>query len=159
MGKEKPLEQETTNDPSFSSHAADWLNAFKKHFSIVFQDATSNLTDEPDDAELQKSAIEAITITLRESGMSEDQMLSFLGEAFEKVGARALQWTPELNQRRIDLIDQKIVGSISFEEKIELTRLTDSLRASVDNEEMFPTDGARALHAKLKAMEQKEDQN
>lgn len=158
MGKEKPLEQET-NSPLFSSHAADWLNAFKKHFSIAFQDATSNLPTGADDGELQKAAIAAMTNTLRDSGLSDEQMLVFLGEAFKNVRAKPIQWTPELNQRRIDLIDRDIAHSISFEEKVELAQLTNALRASVNTEENFPLQGARDLHAKLKAMEQKEDQN
>jgi len=159
MGKEKPLEQGTTKDPSFSSHAADWLNAFKKHFSIAFQDAASNLPSDVDDAELQKTAIAAMTNTLRDSGLSEDQMLVFLEEALRNVRSEAIEWTPKLNQRRIDLIDRDIAHSISFDEKVELAQLTNALRACVNTEENFPLEGARELHAKLKMMEQKEDRN
>lgn len=158
MGKEKPLEQRTTG-PLFSSHAADWLNAFKKHFSIAFHDATSDLPTDADDAELQKAAIAAMTNTLRDSGVSDEQMLVFLGDAFENVHSVAIEWTPELNQRRIDLIDRDIAHSISFDEKIELAQLTNALRDNVNTEENFPMQGARELHAKLKAMEQKEDQH
>lgn len=64
-----------------------------------------------------------------------------------------VEWTQDLNQRCIDLIDRKIAGNISYDEKIELANLTNALRASVDNEELFPLAGARSLHDKLKAME------
>ena len=158
MGKEKPLEQGATSDPSFSSHAADWLNAFKKHFSIAFQDAVSDLSSDAENLELQKAAIVAMTTTLRESGLSDDQLLVFLSEAFETVHVGAIEWTTELNQRRIELIDRDLANEISFDEKVELARLTNALRANVSTEEAFPMQGARELHAKLKAMEQKEDQ-
>lgn len=158
MGKEKPLEQGSPPTPSYSSDAADWLNAFKKHFSIAFQDATSSLPDQPDNEELQKAAIIAMTTTLRDSGLSDDQMLVFLSDAFEVVRAGTIEWTPELNQRRVELIDLDIANKISFDEKVELAKLTDALRSSVNNEKALPMAGARQLHAKLKAMEQKEDQ-
>lgn len=159
MGKEKPLEQGATGKPTHPSHAADWLNTFKKHFSIAFQDATSSLANEAGEEDLQRAAISAMTTTLRDSGLSDEQMLIFLGEAFERADSVPAEWTPEQNQRRIDLIDRGIEKSISFDEKIELARLTAALRASVSAEEIFPMEGAIALHAKLKAMEQKEDQN
>lgn len=158
MGKEKPLEQGSPANPSHPSDAADWLNAFKKHFSIAFQDVTSNLADQPANEELQKAAVIAMTTTLRDSGLSNDQMLVFLSEAFETVRAATTKWTPELNERRIELIDKEIANAISFDEKVELAKLTDALRTSVGTDEAFPMEGARELHAKLKAMEQKEDQ-
>ena len=159
MGKEKPLEQGSPATPSHSSDAADWLNAFKKHFSIAFQDATSSLDNKPANEELQKAAVIAMTTTLRDSGLSNDQMLVFLSEAFGTVRGDTNEWTPELNDRRIELIDKDIASVISFDEKVELAKLTDALRNSVYNEEAFPMKGARELHAKLKAMEQKEDQS
>lgn len=158
MGKEKPLEQGSPANPSHPSDAADWLNAFKKHFSIAFQDVASNLADQPANEELQKAAVIAMTTTLRDSGLSNDQMLVFLSEAFETVRAATTKWTPELNERRIELIDKEIANAISFDEKVELAKLTDALRTSVGTDEAFPMEGARELHAKLKAMEQKEDQ-
>ena len=159
MGKEKQLEQGSPKTHSHPSDAADWLNAFKKHFSIAFQDATSSLADQPANEELQKAAIVAMTATLRDSGLSDDQMLVFLSEAFATVPLNAIEWTPELNNRRIELIDRDIANRISFEERVELARLTDALRTSVNTEEAFPMKGARELHSKLKAMEQKEDQS
>lgn len=159
MGKEKPLEQGSPKTPSHPSDAADWLNAFKKHFSFAFQDATSGLADKPSSEELQKAAIAAMTTTLRDSGLSDDQMLIFLGEAMTTVPINAIEWTPDLNMRRIELIDRDLSKEISFEERIELARLTNALRASVNIEESFPLKGARELHAKLKTMDQKEDQS
>ena len=159
MGKKKPLEQGSPTSHSHSSDAADWLNAFKKHFSIAFQDATSSLANQPANEQLQKAAVIAMTTTLRDSGLSNNQMLVFLSEAFETVhAAGTTEWTPELNERRIELIDKDIANAISFDEKVELAKLTDALRTSVGTEEAFPLEGARELHAKLKAMEQKEDQ-
>lgn len=158
MGKEKPLEQSSPTKPSHPSDAADWLNAFKKHFSIAFQDATSSLADQPANEELQKAAIIAMVTTLRDSGLSNDQMLVFLSEAFGAVRVGTIEWTPELNERRIELIDRDLANEISFDEKVELARLTDALRTSINTEEVFPMKGARELHAKLKAMDQIKDQ-
>ena len=157
MGKEKPLEQGSPTTPSYPSDAADWLNTFKKHFSIAFQDATSGLANQTANEELQKAAVVAMMTTLRDSGLSDDQMLVFLSEAFETVPTTSIEWTPELNKRRIELIDRDLANEISFGERIELARLTNALRTSVHAEGAFPIKGARELYAKLKAMEQKED--
>lgn len=86
-------------------------------------------------------------------------MLVFIGEAFEKIRPSTIAWTPELNQRRIDLIDRDVVNSLSFDERVELAHLTNALRTTVNTEDNFPMAGARDLHAKLKALKQKEDQN
>ena len=158
MSKEKSPETESP-DQSIPVAAAEWLTVFKKHFSIAFKDdLESRSILSPQDADLQQAAIGAMISTLRDSGLSEDQMLCFLGEAFHKVQPKPAGWTTELAQRRIDLIDRRIEGSISFDEKVELASLTNALRSTVDNEASFPIEGAQALHAILKAMEEKEDQ-
>ena len=159
MSKEKPPETDSPN-PAIPTAAAEWLTVFKKHFSIAFKDELESLSNAtPQDTDLQQAAVGAMISTLRDSGLSEDQMLGFLGEAFNKVQSEPAEWTTEFAQRRIELIDLKIEGSISFDQKVELAGLTNILRSAVGNEETFPMEGARALHAKLKAMDEKEDQH
>ena len=68
-----------------------------------------------------------MTTTLRDSGLSNDQMLVFLSEAFGTVRGGTNEWTPELNDRRIELLDKDIASVISFDEKVELAMLTDAL--------------------------------
>lgn len=158
MEKEKPLEN-SEGESFFSSVAADWLNTFKKHFSIEFQDIVASLPDEPGELDFQKAAIAAMSATLRDSGLSEEHLLAFLGEALKREKSPSVKWTQELNQRRIDLIDRKIAGDISYDEKAELATLTNALRAKVSAETMHEVSGARELHAKLKAMDSKLDQS
>ena len=158
MEKEKPLEHSEA-ESFFSSDAADWLNTFKKHFSIAFQDIIASLPGEPDDLDFQKAAIAAMSATLRDSGLSEEHLLAFLGEALDSAKSPSVKGTQDLKQRRIDLIDRKIAGDISYDEKIELATLTNALRAKVSEETMNETSGARELHAKLKAMDSKLDRS
>ena len=114
MGKEKPLEQGATNDPSFSSHAADWLNAFKRHFSIAFQDAVSDLSSDPDDLELQKAAVFAMSTTLRESGHSKSRRfdLAVIAQRFGCLGEQdmTVYWWVRFPHNRVRRLHQKQAG-------------------------------------------------
>lgn len=158
MSKEKPPETDSPKS-AIPTAAAEWLTVFKKHFSIAFLDELeSRSIESPQNRDLQQAAVSALIATLRDSGISEDQMLGFFSEAFNKVPSKNTEWTTEMAKRRILLIDRKIEGTISFDEKVELAGLTNSMRSTVDNEETFPIEGAKALHAKLKAMDGKEDQ-
>ena len=110
MSKEKPPETDSPN-PAIPTAAAEWLTVFKKHFSIAFKDEVESLSKAtPQDSDLQQAAVGAMISTLRDSGLSEDNVLGFLGEAFRKVQSEPVEWTTELAQRRIDLVDRKIEG-------------------------------------------------
>jgi hypothetical protein len=54
-----------------------------------------------------------------------------------------------LNQRRFELIDKEIQGSLTPAEAIELAGLTRSMREHVDMEANLPMTGARTLHERL----------
>ena len=60
-----------------------------------------------------------------------------------------IDWTTELNQRRFELIDRQIQGTLTPEESIELAGLTQLMRDHVDAEAQFPIQGARELHRRL----------
>lgn len=99
MSKEKPPETDSPN-PAIPTAAAEWLTVFKKHFSIAFKDEVESLSKAtPQDSDLQQAAVGAMISTLRDSGLSEDNVLGFLGEAFRKVQSEPVEWTTELAQR------------------------------------------------------------
>ena len=60
-----------------------------------------------------------------------------------------VEWTPELSQRRFELIDRQIQGTIKPEESVELAGLTQMMRDNVDTEANLPIQGARDLHRRL----------
>lgn len=58
-------------------------------------------------------------------------------------------WNSEMNSRRCDLIDKKIGGTITDEERLELERLQRQAMAHFDNVAPPPIEGARELHEEL----------
>lgn len=148
---------ETEHTPELvSALAVDWFIQFKKHFSIAFQDECDLIPAHASDSDLQKAAMKAAIETLRDSGMPDEVLLDALGDILQEARAPAKEWTPALNQRRVELIDKDIQGEISFEEKIELSGLTRIMRQLVDTESNVPLKGAKALHKKLLEMERQE---
>ena len=59
------------------------------------------------------------------------------------------KWTPELNDRRCDLVDLEFAAGLSAEEEIELADLTDELERFIDHAAPFPLDEIRAEHKRL----------
>lgn len=59
------------------------------------------------------------------------------------------EWTPAMNRRRSELIDRKIDGSISPEERAELQDLQDQLGRYVDRVAPLPWEPLRKLHQEL----------
>ena len=58
-------------------------------------------------------------------------------------------WSDELNERRIDLIDKDIAGSITIEERAELAELQRKAVAYRDRVAPLPIEDARRLHQEL----------
>jgi hypothetical protein len=58
-------------------------------------------------------------------------------------------WDDVQNQRRCDLIDKEIDGTITDSEQIELLSLHARLRQHLDKVAPVPLEGARKLHAQL----------
>jgi len=58
-------------------------------------------------------------------------------------------WSDELNERRIELIDKDIQGNITTEERVELAELQRKAVAYRDRVAPLPIEGARRLHQQL----------
>ena len=58
-------------------------------------------------------------------------------------------WSSSRNDRRCDLIDKEIAGTITPEETIELIELQDQMRRFVDHVAPLPMAAVRQLHAEL----------
>ena len=147
----KPLDQSDVT-ASFPPSIADWIVQFKKHFAIAFHDECAALADEVEDIEMQQAVVAAMVSTLRDSGMEDEQFLRCIAQAFTFPDSNIGAWTSKLNDRRVKLIDKEIQNEISFAEKVELASLTNAMRSFTDSGTNLPLDGARALHAKLKAI-------
>jgi hypothetical protein len=65
-------------------------------------------------------------------------------------------WSPELNERRIELIDKDIQGTITTEERVELVDLQRKAVAYRDRVAPLPIEGARRLHQQLLARKQQQ---
>jgi hypothetical protein len=95
----------------------------------------------------------AVLATYLESGVESEEALELLGQAALEAGSADVEWTDELNQRRLALIDKDIQGTLTPAEKVELAGLTRIMRQRVDTEANLPLQGARDLHRKLLELE------
>lgn len=59
------------------------------------------------------------------------------------------EWSPEMRQRRSELIDKDIAGTITVTERLELVDLDRKGNAYYDRVAAPPMNGARILHQKL----------
>jgi hypothetical protein len=60
-----------------------------------------------------------------------------------------IDWTPELNHRRCDLIDKKFAAGLTSAEEQELATLTAGLRRFVERVAPLPMEHVRQLHQEL----------
>ena len=66
-------------------------------------------------------------------------------------------WSDELNERRIELIDKDIQGNITTEERVELAELQRKAVAYRDRVAPLPIEGARRLHQHLVEMKRQRE--
>lgn len=135
--------------------ANDWFRRFLKHLEIYMAETGQALRSDSDSAELRLAVMRAVKLTLRDSGVDEDEFVNLFGRiAIEEKGvANEAVWNTELNKRRFELIDGDIQGTLSRAEQIELAGLTHLMREHVDSEANLPFEGARKLHRYLAELE------
>ena len=136
---------------TLSEGANDWFREFLKHLEVYLAETGQGLPSNADNADLSLAAIRAVKLALLNSGLDYEQIVALFGRvALEHPGASQLsEWTAELNQRRFELIDGEIQGTLSREERLELASLTQLMRQHVDSEVNLPLEGAKKLHRYL----------
>jgi hypothetical protein len=129
----------------------DWFRQFLKILEVFMAETGQPLHPDSESADLRLAAMRAVTLTLRDSGADEDEIVNLFGRIAieEKVVANEPVWNAELNERRFELIDGDIQGTLSRAEQIELAGLTHIMREHVDSEVNLPFEGARKLHRHL----------
>lgn len=136
---------------TLSEGANDWFRQFLKHLEISMSEIGQRLPSDASTPDFSLVAMRAVKMTLRDSGLNDDQILGLFGHvAFEHAGpSETPEWTAELNKRRFELIDGDIQGTLSREERLELAGLTQMMREHVDSEINIPIKGAQKLHRYL----------
>jgi hypothetical protein len=131
--------------------AADWGRQFLKHLELAYLDAASNLPTKPAWADFRKAMLIGFSETLRDSGAGPEELLQLMTTAIDRSSPLGTieDWTNEKAARRSELIDQQIQQRLSYDEAIELARLTAVMRAHFEQEEFVPLEGARRLHRQL----------
>lgn len=135
--------------------ANDWFRQFLKHLEIYMAETGQALRSDSGTAEICLAALRAVKLTLRDSGVDEDEIVNLFGRiAIEENGlANAPVWNAARNKRRFELIDGDIQGTLSRAEQIELAGLTHLMREHVDSEVNLPFEGTRNLHRHLTELE------
>jgi GTP-binding protein EngB required for normal cell division len=72
-------------------------------------------------------------------------------------GCNELDWSDELNERRIELIDRDIQGNITKQQRVELAELQRKAVAYRDLVAPLPIEGARRLHQHLVAVKRRRE--
>jgi hypothetical protein len=128
--------------------ANDWFRQFLKLLEIYMAETGQALRSDSDSAELRLAAMRAVKLTLRDSGVDEEEIVNLYGQiAIEEKGvANEPVWNTELNKRRFELIDGDIQGTLSRAEQIKLAGLTHLMRKHVDSEVNLPFGVLRNLN-------------
>jgi len=78
-------------------------------------------------------------------------------QAGSRDGPNDGDWSDELNERRIELIDKDIQGNITTDERVELAELQRKAVAYRDRVAPLPIEGARGLHQQLLEMKRQRE--
>ncbi len=148
MGVKKQPDSEVGKIPEVVD---DWLRQFIKHLELYLVETGQDLPSDAKSIDCGLAALRAVRLTLRDSGLDDDQVVGLLGRvALEDANANEeLEWNNELNRRRFELIDGDIQGTLSQAEQLELAGLTQLMREHVDSEASLPLEGVRKLHRLL----------
>ena len=148
MAVKKQPESDTSRVPSA---ALDWFHQFQKHLEMYFIDSSRQLTRDSTECEYQLAVMRAVKLTLSDSGLDDASILALLGQVAGETTKpiKGMGWTADLNQRRFELIDRDIQGTLTPIEQLELVRLTQQMRDQIDSEINLPLEGAKTLHRLL----------
>ena len=150
MTTTKPHDSELpVSREAISAFTDDWIRQFIKHFELHLLDASRELPPDASVSESQVVTARAILATYLDSGMEFESVVELLGQMAADRRTAGVAWSDALNQRRFELIDKEIQGSLTPAESIELAGLTRSMRDHVESETYLPMEGARALHRNL----------
>ena len=92
-----------------------------------------------------------LTTQANASGQDVANLIQYVVLRYVGVAAPVTEaeWLPEMKQRRSELIDKDIAGTITMMERLELADLDRRGNAYYDQVAAPPMDGARILHQKL----------
>ena len=148
MTVEKRLE---SNAGALPEAVGEWMLQFQKLFELYLIDAARDLPPDADESACPHVAVQALKLTLLDSGMDEPSVVELFDRAVTNApeAPGEPEWNSATNDRRLALIDQKIQGKLTRADRRELSELTRLMRNKVDTEANVPLEGARALHRHL----------
>ncbi|WP_442507605.1 hypothetical protein SH528x_006534 [Novipirellula sp. SH528] len=144
-----PDETLDTAQDAISEDHDFWSRQFLKHFEIHLLDSVSLLRGKSPIEDYQEATVRAVIETLHDSGMEIGAFVELVAKSLASVELAEPKWLPQMNDRRMELIDKQIQETITVAELIELAQLTQAMRDYVDSESSLPMEGAKALHRKL----------
>jgi hypothetical protein len=142
---------ESAHPGSIPDAAADWGRQFLKHLELAYADSASSLEATSGWEDFRQAMLLSFVETLRDSGAAPAELMQLMTAAIDRLSPqdRRENWTSHKNARRVELIDKQIQHGLSYDEVIELARLTTLMRAQFDQEEFVPLEGVRRLHRRL----------
>jgi hypothetical protein len=130
----KPHESEPpVSRQSISAEADHWIRQFVNIFESHVIDASRDLPPNASVSESQAATARAILATFLDSGMEFESAVELLGQVAIGWKSAGVTWNDALNQRRFELIDKEIQGSLTPAESIELASLTKSMRDHIES--------------------------
>jgi hypothetical protein len=145
----RPESEQPVSREAISAVADEWIRQFIRVFEEHLVDASRDLPPNASVSESQAATARAFLATYLDSGMELESAVALLGQVATGWRSGNVAWSEALNQRRFELIDKEIQGSLTPAESVELAGLTRSLRDHAESETNLPMAGAQALHQKL----------
>lgn len=128
-----------------------WFRRFMVELDGYLLVEGEQLDESTDPSSYRQAAVRAVLRTLQDSGASMETIRGEIATAVfgHEVSVGPPAWTPEMNERRFQLIDGEIQGRLNPNEQLELEALTQVMRRHLDTEVVMPFSGAQALHRRL----------
>jgi len=124
--------QPDSNASELHEDANDWFRKFLEQLELFMVETGRRLGSNSKSTDYQLAAMSAVKLTLLDAGMDDEGLRNLFGRvAIAGDDARqSLQWNPELNKRRFELIDGDIQGILTAAEQID-DPLTTILSSSI----------------------------
>lgn len=144
----QPNPEQRVGESPRSRGAADWAAKFAAELEQEFDRVHEEVAGETSD-DYWRSMSRAFVNVLVESGGRPGRITVLIQDALRSVLPQEVEWTDGKSDRRCELVDKDIQGTITQEEQIELAELTHERRVYRRKVAPLPIDDLRELHREL----------
>ena len=154
MPNEKQPERTDESAPvnaELTDLASKFASLMESNFIAELPDAASQESM----GDFRRQMMSSFITSMCDTGATEAEVAALLQSALNRLLVPTHEpWSDVKNERRVNLIDRSIQGTLSSDEAFELDQLTAEMRRHCETEEAMPTRGARKLHEYLSGLDE-----